>query len=142
MVAVYVQQEWTRLRKIGATKGTFASADKVEETMTAFLSKKVKGKQLAKLERKAKELQQQFDRVESLSHSAAIFSILFTPSSFNSATCSGVVNSGPRYKKLGRIVETVNVGNASSVVGGSRSGRAVDGEGGNPRGVPGVWGGV
>jgi hypothetical protein len=86
----------------------------------------------------------------SSSHSAAIFRIRRTPRLCNSATCSGVVSSGPRNKKLGRIVLIANSGNGSSVVGGS-SGRAVAGGSPKPRaklkpfaplGVPGVCGGV
>lgn len=50
-----------------------------------------------------------------------------------------MVSSGPRNKKFGRIVETVKIGKASSVVGGSISScLAVIGEGG--RGVVGVLG--
>jgi len=49
------------------------------------------------------------------------------------------VSSGPRYRKFGRIVDTVNTGYGSSVVGGcEESSRAVDGERG--MGVAGVCG--
>lgn len=72
-----------------------------------------------------------------------MFNIRFTPNSCSSSTCSGVVSSGPKNKKLGRIVDIVNTGKASSVDGGSSSGRAVTGDGSwNPLGVPGVCGGV
>ena len=79
----------------------------------------------------------------SSSHSAAMFNIRRTPSSCSSPTCSCVVNSGPRYRKLGRMVEIVNTGKESSVVGGSSSSRAVCGDGGKKGlGVAGVCGGV
>ena len=68
-----------------------------------------------------------------------MFKIRLTPSVNSSWTWSSVVSSGPRNKKLGRTVETVKTGNASSVVGGSTSScLAVIGEGG--RGVVGVLG--
>lgn len=58
-----------------------------------------------------------------------MFNILLTPNSLNSSTCDGSVNSGPRNKKFGRIVEIENVGiDSDSVDGGS--GRAVEGDGG------------
>ena len=68
-----------------------------------------------------------------------MFKIRLTPSANNSWTWSSEVNSGPRNKKFGRIVETVKMGKASSVVGGSISScLAVIGEGGS--GVVGVLG--
>jgi len=53
--------------------------------------------------------------------------ILFTPRFFNSSTCEGSVSSDPRNKKFGKIIETVNVGNASDSVDGI-SGCTVMGE--------------
>ena len=65
----------------------------------------------------------------SSSHSMARLRIRFTPSERSSSTCSSEVSSGPRKRKFGRMVDTVNIGNGSSVVGGWEvSGRAVDGE--------------
>ena len=78
------------------------------------------------------------------SHSAAIFSIRLIPSDLSSCTCSGRVSSGPRYKKFGRIMDTVKVGNSASAEVRS-SGRAVLGDGGGRSmhsGVSGVRGGV
>lgn len=77
-----------------------------------------------------------------------MFKIRLTPSACNSRTWSSAVSSGPRNRKLGRIVEAVKTGKASSVVGGSISScLAVIGEGGRGvvgvRGVPGrEWVGV
>lgn len=68
-----------------------------------------------------------------------MFKIRLTPSANSSWTWPSVVSSGPRNKKLGRMVEAVKTGKASSVVGGSMSScLAVIGEGG--RGVVGVLG--
>lgn len=65
----------------------------------------------------------------------------FTPKDNSSSTCSGEEGSGPRYKKFGRMHDTVKVGRGSSVVGGwSISGRAVAGEDKGPTGVFGEWG--
>ncbi len=72
----------------------------------------------------------------------AMLRMRLIPNAVNSSTCWAAVSSGPRKRKLGKIVETVKVGSgSSSVVGGwSRSGRAVTGDGGKPTGVMGVRG--
>jgi hypothetical protein len=81
----------------------------------------------------------------SSSHSKAKFKIRLTPRSMSSFTCSSVVSSGPKNRKLGRIVDTVKSGKASSVpeviaLAVSGEGRAVPGEGGRDRAERGVRG--